>query len=150
MQGCTAVWNGKWRFHTHRNCGKNLTWHILLDFHGKWLPITKHPTRFVLPTNSQGLSFTSPLQERMLSPKHGKRNTWILNQNDPQSYKYKGQAPWLEAATFKSIVFLSVSLRLKALHLYAAQENKQAKHLRSNKDLPVTEDNYNTHTCNTF
>lgn len=142
MQRCTAV------------CGKNLTWHILLDLHGKWLPITKHPTRFVLPTNSPGLSFTSPLQERILALKHGKGNVWILNQNDPQSYKYKGQASWLKPENqnwnFESTVFLLVSLRLKALHLYAVQENKQTNHLRSNKDLPVTEKNYNTHTCNTF
>lgn len=44
-----------------------MTWHILVDFHGKWPPIIKHPMGFVIPTNSQSLSFMSPLQERILA-----------------------------------------------------------------------------------
>lgn len=41
-------------------------------YHGKWLPITKHPMGFDVPANSQGLSSMPPLQQRILAAKCGK------------------------------------------------------------------------------
>lgn len=36
---------------------------------GKWLPITKDPMGLDVPTNNQGLSFVSPLQQGILAAK---------------------------------------------------------------------------------
>lgn len=41
-------------------------------YNGKWLPITKDPMGFHVPTNNQGLSFISPLQQGILAAKYGK------------------------------------------------------------------------------
>lgn len=116
-----------------------MTWHILVDFHGKRLPITKHPTGIVVLRNDQGLSFTSPLPERISAAKYGKGTAAIPSQSGPQSDRYNGQtSDWKQTGKVTlSNQLLLAFLRLKALYLYkfrGKQTNKsQTKNPKTKK-----------------